>query len=110
MSIVYTIFRVNQEIYEFDKLLNTSQSNGTSMSGDSYSISLLSNFQLNNITVYVFLMVATILSTIVRSASLVTMTTKASMNLHNRMFNSTIRTTMFFFNTNTSGNDLFIFI
>ncbi|XP_050060622.1 probable multidrug resistance-associated protein lethal(2)03659 isoform X2 [Aphis gossypii] len=100
-------FWVNQEIYEFDKLLNTSQSNDTSaMSSDSYSISLLSNFQLNNITVYVFLMVATILSTIVRSASFVKMTTKASMNLHNRMLNSTIRTNMFFFNTNTSGQIL----
>ncbi|KAF0749577.1 putative multidrug resistance-associated protein lethal(2)03659, partial [Aphis craccivora] len=104
--IVYIIFRVNQEIYEFDKLLNTSHSNDTSMSGDSYSISLLSKFQLNNITVYVFLMVATILSAIVRSVSFVKMTTKASMNLHNRMFNSTIRTSMFFFNTNTSGQIL----
>ncbi|XP_022172980.1 multidrug resistance-associated protein 4-like [Myzus persicae] len=101
-------FWVNQEVYEFHKLLNTSHNtNNTSVPRDSYSASLLmSNFQQHFVIIYVVLMVSLIVSGIVRSVIFVKMTTKSSVNLHNQMFNSIIRTSMFFFNTNSSGQVL----
>jgi len=110
MCIVYTVFRVNHEVYEHHKLLNTSYSNNTPVPRDSYSASiLLSNFQRHYVMIYVILMVSMIVTAIIRSAVFVNITTKASINLHNQMFNSIIRTTMFFFNTNSTGIFFFFF-
>jgi len=105
MYFVYKIFRVNQEVYEFHNLLNISHNTNTSVPRDSYSASLLlSNFQRHFVIIYVLLMASLIISGIIRSALFVKMTTRASINLHNQMFNSVIRTTMFFFNENSTGN------
>lgn len=96
-------------MYEFHKLLNISHNTNTSMPRDSYSASsLLSNFQRHFVIIYVLLMASLIISGIIRSAVFVKMTTKASINLHNQMFNSVIRTTMFFFNENTTGIYIYI--
>ncbi|XP_060872041.1 ATP-binding cassette subfamily C member 4-like isoform X2 [Metopolophium dirhodum] len=98
---------VNHEVYEHQKLLNTSYSNNTATPCDSNSASLLlPNFQRYYVMIYVILMVLLILSLIIRSAIFVKITTKASINLHKQMFNSIIRTTMFFFNTNSTGQIL----
>ncbi|XP_060872047.1 probable multidrug resistance-associated protein lethal(2)03659 isoform X2 [Metopolophium dirhodum] len=98
---------VNHEVYEYQKLLNTSYINNTSVSLDSNSASLLlSNYQRFYVTIYVILIVSLIVTAIIRSAIFVKMTTKASINLHNQMFNSIIRTTMYFFNTNSTGQIL----
>eukprot|EP00102_Acyrthosiphon_pisum_P020913 XP_016658123.1 PREDICTED: multidrug resistance-associated protein 4 isoform X2 [Acyrthosiphon pisum] len=98
---------VNHEVYEYHKLLNTSYSNNTSVSRDSNSASLLlSNFQRHYVMIYVILMVSLIVTAIIRSAVFVNITTKASIYLHNQMFNSIIRTAMFFFNTNSTGQIL----
>ncbi|KAL5233619.1 hypothetical protein ACI65C_001029 [Semiaphis heraclei] len=98
---------VNQEAYEYHNLLNISYSKNTSVPQDAYSETLLlSNFQQYYIMIYVVLMVSLIVSVIIRSAVFVKMTTKASMNIHSQMFNSIIRTTMFFFNINSSGQIL----
>ncbi|XP_060872043.1 LOW QUALITY PROTEIN: ATP-binding cassette sub-family C member 4-like [Metopolophium dirhodum] len=98
---------VNHEVYEYHKLLNTSYSNNMSVPSDSNSASLLlSNFQRHYVMIYVILMVSLIVTAIIRSAVFVNITTKASINLHNQMFNSIIRTTMFFFNTNSTGQIL----
>jgi len=111
MYFVYTIFRVNQEVYEFHKFLNTSHDTNTSVPRDSYYSAsaslLLSNFQQHFVIIYVLLIVSLIISGIIRSAIFVKITTKASINLHNQMYNSIIRTSMFFFNTNSSGNYYF---
>jgi len=108
MCIVNTIFRVNHEVYEYHKLLNTSYNNNTPVPRDSNSASLLlSNFQLHFVMIYVILMVSLIVTAIIRSAVFVNITTKASINLHNQMFNSIIRSTMFFFNTNSTGIIIF---
>ncbi|CAI6360542.1 unnamed protein product [Macrosiphum euphorbiae] len=98
---------VNHEVYEYQELLNTSYSNNTSVSLDSNSASLsLSNYQRYYVTIYFILTVFLIVTAIFRSAIFVKMTTKASINLHNQMFNSNIRTTMYFFNTNSTGQIL----
>ncbi|CAI6363623.1 unnamed protein product [Macrosiphum euphorbiae] len=98
---------VNHEVYEYHKLLNTSYNNNTPVPRDSNSASLLlSNFQLHFVMIYVILMVSLIVTAIIRSAVFVNITTKASINLHNQMFNSIIRNTMFFFNTNSTGQIL----
>jgi len=110
MYFVYTLFRVNQEVYEFHNFFNTSHDTNTSVPRDPHynaSASLLSNFQQHFAIIYVLLIVSLIISGIIRSAIFVKITTKASINLHNQMYNSIIRTTMFFFNTNSSGNYYF---
>ncbi|XP_022172982.1 multidrug resistance-associated protein 4-like isoform X2 [Myzus persicae] len=99
---------VNQEEFKYHKLLNISCcSNNTSATRDKYSSSLLiSKFQRYFLMIYVLLTIFLIVSVIIRSAIFVKMTTNASINLHNQMFYSIIRTPMFFFNTNTSGQIL----
>ncbi|CAI6363936.1 unnamed protein product [Macrosiphum euphorbiae] len=106
---IWLSFWVNQEVYEFHNFFNTSHETNTSVPRDPYynaSVSLLSNFQQHFAIIYVLLIVSLIISGIIRSAIFVKITTKASINLHNQMYNSIIRTTMFFFNTNSSGQIL----
>lgn len=60
------------------------------------------------VVVFAVLTFSMILATLVRSATFVSVCMKASMNLHNKMFNAITRATMYFFNTNSSGKILFI--
>lgn len=55
------------------------------------------------IIVFAVLTFSMILATLIRSATFVTVCMRASMNLHNKMFNAITRATMYFFNTNSSG-------
>jgi len=60
--------------------------------------------------IYAILIVSLIVTVIIRTNICVKITTKASINLHNRMFNSILRTTMFFFNTNSTGIIFVIYV
>jgi len=55
------------------------------------------------IIVFTVLTLSVIISTLVRSALFVSVCTTSSTNLHNRMLESIIRATMYFFNKNSSG-------
>ncbi|XP_050432547.1 probable multidrug resistance-associated protein lethal(2)03659 isoform X2 [Adelges cooleyi] len=58
------------------------------------------------IIVFSTLTLLMIVATLIRSATFVSVCMSASINLHNRMFNSITRATMYFFNTNSSGRIL----
>lgn len=58
------------------------------------------------IYIYTGITVATIIVTLTRSISFFTLCMKSSVKLHDRMFNSIIRGSMRFFNTNSSGRIL----
>ncbi|VVC32358.1 Hypothetical protein CINCED_3A013682 [Cinara cedri] len=58
------------------------------------------------IIVFAIVTFAMILATLIRSATFVSVCMRASMNLHNKMFNAITRATMYFFNTNSSGRIL----
>lgn len=60
------------------------------------------------IIVFAVFTFAMILATLIRSATFVSVCMKASMNLHNKMFNAITRATMYFFNTNSSGKYILI--
>ncbi|KAL4089661.1 hypothetical protein QTP88_024660 [Uroleucon formosanum] len=107
VSDIWLSIWVNHEVYGYHTLLNTSYSNNTLVPSDSNSASLLlSNFQRDYAIIYAILMVSLIVTATIRCTIFVNITTKASINLHNQMFNSIIRTTMFFFNTNSTGQIL----
>ncbi|XP_025194322.1 probable multidrug resistance-associated protein lethal(2)03659 isoform X2 [Melanaphis sacchari] len=96
-------FWVNQEIYKSYNTMNKIE-NSTSESHGPSNLSLwLNNYHEYYVIIYAMLMILLIVSVVIRSAIFVKITTKASINLHNQMFHSLIRTTMFFFNTNSSG-------
>lgn len=110
-------FRVNLEEHVFryensvdnSKLITTSNNtyNSTSTT-DEVSDTLLwwTISRQTCIVVFAVLTFSMILATLVRSATFVSVCTKASMILHNKMFNAITRATMYFFNTNSSGKIL----
>lgn len=57
------------------------------------------------VNVFALITLTVILVTAVKSIMFVSVCMKASMNLHNKMFYSIIRATMYFFNTNSSGTE-----
>ncbi|CAH1736108.1 unnamed protein product [Aphis gossypii] len=92
---------VNQELF-----YNPTNTFNNSLSETHDPSNLLLWFNNNNefyVIIYTFFMVSLIISVIIRSAIFVQITMKASINLHNRMFNSIVGTTMSFFNINSSG-------
>ncbi|XP_060872288.1 probable multidrug resistance-associated protein lethal(2)03659 isoform X2 [Metopolophium dirhodum] len=102
-------FWVNQEVYQIYNTNNTFCNNSTHslMILDSFSsLPWFSNFHQHFVIVCALLMVSLIVSVIIRTTMFVRMTKKSSINLHNRMFNSIVRTPMHFFNTNSSGQIL----
>lgn len=54
--------------------------------------------------VYSFLIISLVVSMFISSSMFVSIHSRSSINLHNMMFNSIIKATMYFFNTNPSGN------
>lgn len=54
--------------------------------------------------IYSFLIFILIILMFISSSMFVSIHTRSSIKLHNRMFNSIINATMYFFNTNPSGN------
>lgn len=89
-------------------MVDNSTSATGSGGGGFFIDALLSSLSLNSrltcIVIYTVLVISLIVAIFVRSAIFVTVCTRASLNLHNRMFDAIIRATMHFFNTNSSGN------
>lgn len=56
------------------------------------------------IIVFTVLILTMILANFIKSITLMSVCMKASLNLHNDMFNALTRATMYFINTDTSGN------
>ncbi|CAH1736107.1 unnamed protein product [Aphis gossypii] len=95
-------FWVNQEDYYNPK--NTFNNSLSETPHDPSNLLLwLNNHHEYYVIIYAFFMVSLIIAVIIRSVIFVKISMKASINLHNRMFNSIVGTTMSFFNTNSSG-------
>lgn len=88
------IFRVNLEEHVFRRGKNA-QTEDTLMW---WSISRQTCF-----TIFTVLTFMTIVATLIRSMTFVSVYLRSSMTLHNNMFNAITRATMYFFNTNSSG-------
>jgi len=58
------------------------------------------------VIMYSILNVTLLVVIFIRCAMFVSVLMGASMNLHNNMFNAITRATMYFFNTNSSGNGI----
>lgn len=83
-------------------------SNNSSASEDSMSLPNESNLMSRDMCIYVFtaVSVAVIIVSLTRSFLFFMVCMRASMNLHDRMFECITRARMYFFNTNTSGRIL----
>lgn len=106
--ILCIFFRITHEEYVLHNTIssNTSNSNGTS-SSDSFSTLLFSsNFRQNCMILYTVIIFFLIVIIVVRTVTYVSFCMRASINMHNQMFNRFIKATMFFFNTKSSGNYL----
>lgn len=90
---------------ENSSLLTTTDNNTSTTGAITDTILGLSITRETCIIVFAVLTFSMILATLVRSATFVSVCMKASMNLHNAMFNSITRATMYFFNTNSSGKN-----
>lgn len=101
------MFRINKEEYVFRQENRSILINVTStMLNDTFDhINILSNDRLTCIIIYSVLIISMIVIIIIRSVINVSVSTSASINLHNSMFTAIIRATMYFFNTNSSGNN-----
>ncbi|XP_026807199.1 probable multidrug resistance-associated protein lethal(2)03659 isoform X1 [Rhopalosiphum maidis] len=92
-----------------DDLLTSNDNNSTTTSTTSVISNKLLWWTISRQTcviVFAVLTFSMILATLVRSATFVSVCMRASMNLHNKMFNAITRATMYFFNTNSSGRIL----
>lgn len=97
--------RVNQEEYVFRNEYMVYTDNGSLITQDSNNTLMTSlNYREIYIIVYSVLIISMVVTIIIRSFTIVSVFMCASKNLHNWMFNSIIRATMYFFNTNSSGN------
>lgn len=81
--------------------------NGTSYINDSsVTIVTLLNVRQTCVVIYVALMLSLIAIWLFKNAIIVSVCTKASIHLHMNMFNAIIRSPLYFFKTNKSGNDM----
>lgn len=108
------IYRVNLEELVFrntssinDKLISIDNNSTTTSTASGITNQLLwwTISRQTCIIVFAVLTFSMILATLVRSATFVSVCMRASMNLHNKMFNAITRATMYFFNTNSSGKN-----
>lgn len=107
-------FRVNQEEYNFQNMTNVSSINGTLAVHNSLTViqhfyNIVNfiqpmDFRLMCILVYSILIILMIVSINIRAAFSVSVSMRASANLHNNMFNSILRGTLRFFDSSSSGN------
>lgn len=89
---------------EYFNVYNTIRPNGTLIVHESSDeIFVPSNFRFTRLTVYVAVTVSLVLAVLTRSAIFVSTCTKASLNFHDTMYDAITRTTMYFFNVNSSG-------
>lgn len=107
------LYRVNLEEHFSHTLASESNSSFTTMINNSISSTnevsdTMLGWSISRqicIIVFAVLTFSMILATLIRSATFVSVCMKASMNLHNAMFNAITRATMYFFNTNSSGKN-----
>ncbi|XP_050058893.1 ATP-binding cassette sub-family C member 4-like isoform X5 [Aphis gossypii] len=86
---------------------NVSTSNGTLSSSDLVgSLLFTSNFRQICMIVYTVIITFSIINVIVRGISYTSFCMRTSINVHNQMFDSFIKTTMWFFNNKSSGDML----
>ncbi|VVC32376.1 ABC transporter type 1, transmembrane domain,ABC transporter-like,P-loop containing nucleoside triphosphate [Cinara cedri] len=99
---------VNKEEYAFRQINISILVNETSaMVNDTFNLIIIpSDDRFTCIMVYSVLIILMIVINIIKSLINVSVCMSASINLHNTMFNTIIRTTMSFFNTNSSGRIL----
>lgn len=103
------IFRITREEYILHDTIsyNISNNNSTLSSNDSSSTLMFSsNFRENCMILYTVIILLLIVTIITRTLSYVSFCMRASINIHNQMFDRFIKATMFFFNTKSSGNYL----
>lgn len=95
------MFRVNLEEHVFRSGKNFKKNNNSSVTEDS-----LMGWSISRQTCYIVFAVLTfmtIVATVVRSLTFVSVYLRSSVTLHKKMFNAITRATMYFFNTNSSG-------
>ncbi|XP_025204473.1 probable multidrug resistance-associated protein lethal(2)03659 isoform X2 [Melanaphis sacchari] len=86
---------------------NLSNDNGALSSSNLISSLLFtSSFRQVCMIVYIFIIIFTVVSIIIRCVTYVSFCARASINVHDQTFDSFIKATMFFFNTNSSGDML----
>lgn len=104
-----TFFRITREEYILHNTIsyNISNNNGTLSSSDSFTTLLFSsNFRQNCVILYAVILFFLFVTIIVRCVTYILFCTRASINVHNQMFDRFIKATMLFFNTRSSGNYL----
>lgn len=78
----------------------------------SYELSFIIPNSLNvhqiYMSIYAIIIILMIASLLIRASTIVSFFIAVSMSLHRKMFNAVIRATMYFFNTNSSGNTTYI--
>lgn len=96
---------MNLEEHVFSKIASEPLTNRTkfTVSASIYSLSSWFHSRLFCVIIFAFLIISLIITTIIMSATFVSVCTNASANLHDKMFSAITRSTMNFFNTNTSG-------
>ncbi|XP_008187158.1 probable multidrug resistance-associated protein lethal(2)03659 isoform X2 [Acyrthosiphon pisum] len=102
-------FWISHEEYVLHNTIsyNISNNNGTLSSSDSFTTLLFSsNFRQNCMILYAIILIFLIITIIVRCVTYVLFCTRASINVHNQMFDRFIKATMLFFNTRSSGDML----
>jgi len=107
----FTFFRITREEYVLHNTIsyNVSNNNGTLSSSDSFTTLLFSsNFRQNCVILYAVILFVLVVTIIARCVTYVMFCTRASINVHNQMFDRFIKATMFFFNTRSSGNYLIL--
>lgn len=113
VTINMPFFRVNLEVHNFRNVSEISRNNTTlsEVMPNNSSKALLwwTISRQTCVTVYTVVTFTVIVVVFVRCVLFVNFFTNTSMNLHNNMFNAIIRATMYFFDTNSSGNSLIYF-
>lgn len=99
------LFRVNIEEHVFHSEETMFMHNGTLTTNGNSTTRLLwwSISRQTCILGFAFFTFMMIMSTAIRSATFVSLCTRASTNLHQIMFDAIIKANMSFFNTNSSG-------
>lgn len=109
----FVVHRTNIEEMQFG-LRDWDNVNGSLANGNSVNESLTNDTSVENtlsdtlsremcIYIYTAVTVGTILVTLMRSITFFSVCMRASIHLHDSMFRSITRATMYFFNTNPSG-------
>lgn len=102
----FILFRVNQEedVFGSKNILPTDNHTSVTQNVSNTIIPLINNRQ-SCVIVYTILIILMTLVILIRNKSCVTFCMKASINLHDSVFNAIIKGSLLFFNTSLSGNN-----